>query len=382
MRRSDQGFLPGRYQSFDIALSPDAAPIIDWFPPVRSTAAVSMTPVISSRSRRAPTGNSSNSSISVSSAGRFSNQEGQYQQQQQQTPGMISFQSVLCSTSSFPGFFGWRSQRTESCSSSSIGASVHVGTHGEMGATIRAEGVADFSGIGLLSVSGQAGLTPDHLQPTSVMLEAISSSGRLRSTLQLDATHAAQNLFIRWLKCSPVVNDLTVGCGLLLKRNLGANLLTGFSARIGERVWVQAQGDALRRLCCCVSERGMLIPNLAAALRLRMNIISFERTEFDLALSYRLALIGLAPTTGSDSGSGLPTDCTLHASWSSAGVAIGASITPHAPPRGGGLAHAQRPGAWWSLMHQHVARHFSCITLGMVVDKSRATQFFAAIVAE
>ena len=429
MKRQD------RYRSFDEELSDVATSLIEWFPPVRlghhqatgggtgGGNGAGGGPVIStSRNRRSasPSSDPNSSGATTALVGSSSIQDVTVAQQHHQPSGGSTFQAIVSSTSRFPAvllprkWLWWRSADDEGTRSrilASVGSSVQLGSQGHVGASFLAELACIVPRFGSLVARAETLQTGPH----NVTFESSSPEGHARATLLLDTMHAAHNAFVTFFpsqqqrssqregsehvqapldKRKRFISDVTVGYGVLVKRNLGANLLTGIAARVGERVTVQAHGDALRRLCCSVTESGIFFPNLDLALRLRMNLISFERTEFDFAVAYKhfAAAGSTTTTTTTTTSAGIrpshqdrrhQPDVTVHASWSSAGVAAGVSFpsllrAQHLTISGGSPSPPQ-----WSWM-RHLLEHVTSITVGVVAatDRSRSTQFFATIAAE
>ncbi|KAF5223588.1 Present in the outer mitochondrial membrane proteome 41 [Trypanosoma cruzi] len=86
----------------------------------------------------------------------------------------------------------------------------------------------------------------------------------------------------RWWR----LEELRCGAGLAVKNDLasGVNLYCGCSAHFGRALTVSTHVDVLRRACCSITST---TSSLDLAARLRMNLITWHRTELDFGVGWR-----------------------------------------------------------------------------------------------
>ncbi|EKF26081.1 hypothetical protein MOQ_010242, partial [Trypanosoma cruzi marinkellei] len=86
----------------------------------------------------------------------------------------------------------------------------------------------------------------------------------------------------RWWR----LEELRCGAGLAVRNDLasGVNLYSGCSAHFGRALTVSTHVDVLRRACCSITST---TSSLDLAARLRMNLITWHRTELDFGVGWR-----------------------------------------------------------------------------------------------
>ncbi|KEG08576.1 hypothetical protein DQ04_06881020 [Trypanosoma grayi] len=82
------------------------------------------------------------------------------------------------------------------------------------------------------------------------------------------------------------LEELRCGAGFAVKNDLasGVNVYCGCSAHMGRQLTVSTHVDALRRTCCSITST---TASLDLATRLRMNLITWHRTELDAGIGWR-----------------------------------------------------------------------------------------------
>lgn len=103
-----------------------------------------------------------------------------------------------------------------------------------------------------------------------------------------------------------------VGVGVVLRTKLGINIFWGFCVEVLKTLVFLVHIDFLRRTCLSIKAANVFGTGVDAAMRLRINIISFHRTILDWGVAYPVRWRGLG--------------CYLRASVNIGGLSIGGSV--------------------------------------------------------